>query len=75
MSARKPVIEDGQGVITRTTSFSVVRIDKLSQLVEKTPTKDTFNQMFIDEVTTMKALDDKNIEVGLIDYELGNCLR
>lgn len=68
----KPVIsEDGQGVVTRITSFSVVKIDKISQLVEKTPTKDDFNQMFIDEITTMKALDDKNIEVGLIDYELG----
>jgi hypothetical protein len=68
-----PIIsEDSQGVITRTTSFSVVRIDKIAQLVEKTPTKDDFNQMFIDEITTMKALDDKNIEVGLIDYELGD---
>jgi len=69
----KPIItEDSQGVITRTTSFSVVRIDKISQIVEKTPTRDDLNQMFIDEITTMKALDDKNIEVGLIDYELGN---
>jgi hypothetical protein len=68
----KPVIsEDSQGVITRRTSFSVVRIDKINQIVEKTPTKDDLNQMFIDEITTMKALDDKNIEVGLIDYELG----
>tara|TARA_B110001452_G_scaffold263319_1_gene264588 strand:+ start:167 stop:2473 length:2307 start_codon:yes stop_codon:yes gene_type:complete len=68
-----PIIsEDSQGVITRTTSFSVVRIDKIAQLVEKTPTKDDFNQMFIDEITTMKALDGKNIEVGLIDYELGD---
>ena len=59
-------------MITRRTSFSVVRIDKISQIVEKTPTRDDLNQMFIDEITTMKALDDKNIEVGLIDYELGD---
>ena len=71
-SSNPLISKDSKGVITRTTSFSVVRIDKIAQIVEKTPTKDDFNQMFIDEITTMKALDDKNIEVGLIDYQLGD---
>jgi len=71
-STSKPIIKtDSTGIITITTSLSVVTIDKNNQEVEKIPTSEKHNQMFYQEINIMKSLDDNGIEVGLLDYETG----
>ena len=63
---------DSNGIITKTTSFSVVTINHIANRVEKVPSNNKHNQMFIDEINVMKSLEDKGIDVGLLDYELGD---
>lgn len=62
---------DSNGIMTKRTSFSVVTINHIANRVEKVPTSESHNQMFRDEINVMKSLEDKGIDVGLLDYDLG----
>ena len=62
---------DSNGIMTKRTSFSIVTINHISNRVEKVPTTEAHNQMFRDEIKVMKNLEDKGIDVGLLDYDLG----
>ena len=62
---------DSNGIMTKRTSFSVVTINHVQNRVEKVPTDKSLNPMFLEEIRVMKSLENKGIDVGLLDYDEG----
>ena len=72
--AQLPITEfkaDSNGIMTKRTSFSVVTINHVQNIVEKVPINKSLNPMFLEEIRVMKSLEDKGIDVGLLDYDEG----
>ena len=72
--AQAPIPEfkaDSNGIMTKRTSFSVVTINHVQNRVEKVPTDKSLNPMFLEEIRVMKSLENKGIDVGLLDYDEG----